>query len=203
MQVPSVIQPASVAFWRNTVDIAAEARCLQNACSHRPIPVTWSFLGTDDEARSTQASADFMRSHYRNMAAVVIGRGLFDLTNGWDDKPAAGEARRRRHPSATDGLEARRCAPFTFADGVEKAISTAKELAGDRDVDMAAGEIGSQALKLGLIDQVVVNQVPVVFGSGRPVLRHRRPGRATAVGEPERGRPPRRRRPRPRRADDA
>jgi dihydrofolate reductase len=24
------------------------------------------------------------------------------------------------------------------------------------------------ALKLGLIDQVVVNQVPVVFGSGRP-----------------------------------
>jgi hypothetical protein len=28
--------------------------------------------------------------------------------------------------------------------------------------------VGSQALKLGLIDQVVVNQVLVVFGSGRP-----------------------------------
>jgi hypothetical protein len=35
-------------------------------------------------------------------------------------------------------------------------------------VDVAAGQIGGQALKLGLIDQVVVNQVPVVFGSGRP-----------------------------------
>ncbi len=33
---------------------------------------------------------------------------------------------------------------------------------------MAAGQIGGQALKLGLIDQVVVNLVPVVFGSGRP-----------------------------------
>jgi dihydrofolate reductase len=33
---------------------------------------------------------------------------------------------------------------------------------------VAAGQIGSQALNLGLIDQVVVNQVPVVFGSGRP-----------------------------------
>ena len=33
---------------------------------------------------------------------------------------------------------------------------------------MAAGQIGSQALKLGLIDQVVLNVVPVVFGSGRP-----------------------------------
>ncbi len=33
---------------------------------------------------------------------------------------------------------------------------------------MSGGEIGSQALTLGLIDQVVVNQVPVIFGSGRP-----------------------------------
>lgn len=40
--------------------------------------VTWSFPGAGDEARSTQASADFMRNHYRNVAAVVIGRRLFD-----------------------------------------------------------------------------------------------------------------------------
>jgi dihydrofolate reductase len=33
---------------------------------------------------------------------------------------------------------------------------------------VAGGEIGMQALKLGLIDQVVVNLVPVVLGSGRP-----------------------------------
>jgi hypothetical protein len=34
---------------------------------------------------------------------------------------------------------------------------------------VAAGQIGSQALKLGLIARVVVNQVPVVFGCcGRP-----------------------------------
>jgi dihydrofolate reductase len=59
-------------------------------------------------------------------------------------------------------------APFTFVDGVEKAIAAAKEFAGDRVVDVAAGQIGSQALKLGLTDQVVVNQVPMVFGSGRP-----------------------------------
>lgn len=39
---------------------------------------------------------------------------------------------------------------------------------GDRVLDVAAGQIGGQALRLGLIDQVVVNQVPVVFGSGRP-----------------------------------
>jgi hypothetical protein len=52
--------------------------------------VAWSFPGSDGESRSTQASADFMRSHYRNMATVVIGRRLFDMTNGWNGKPAAG-----------------------------------------------------------------------------------------------------------------
>jgi dihydrofolate reductase len=59
-------------------------------------------------------------------------------------------------------------APFTFVDGVAEAIAAATEFAGDRDVDVAGGQIGSQALQLGLIDQVVVNLVPVVFGSGRP-----------------------------------
>ena len=43
---------------------------------------------------------------------------------------------------------------------------------------MAAGQIGGQALKLGLIDQVVINQVPVVFGSGRPFFA------TGALGEP-------------------
>lgn len=35
---------------------------------------------------------------------------------------------------------------------------------------MSGGQIGGQALKLGLIDQVAVNQVPAVFGSGRPLF---------------------------------
>jgi dihydrofolate reductase len=99
---------------------------------------------------------------------VVIGRWVFDLTNGWGGKPAAGEqVFVITHQAPTDWEHAD-TAPFTFVDGVEKAIAAAKELAGDRDVDVAAGQIGSQALKLGLIDQVVINLVPVVFGSGRP-----------------------------------
>jgi hypothetical protein len=45
----------------------------------------------------------------------------------------------------------------------------ARAFAGDdRIVDLAAGQIGGQALRLGLVDRVVMNVVPVVFGSGRP-----------------------------------
>jgi hypothetical protein len=52
-------------------------------------------------------------------------------------------------------------APFTFVtEGVEPAIAQAREFVGpDRDVDVAAGQIGVQALRLGLIDQVVMNVV--------------------------------------------
>jgi dihydrofolate reductase len=130
--------------------------------------VAWSFPGSPGECNTTQASADFMLSQYRDMAAVVIGRRVFDLTNGWNGTPAAGEhVFVVTHQAPTDWEHAD-TAPFTFVDGVEQAIAAAKEFAGDRDVDVAAGQIGGQALRLGLIDQVVVNQVPVVFGSGRP-----------------------------------
>jgi hypothetical protein len=59
--------------------------------------------GSDDEARSRRASADFMTSHYANTAANVIGRRLFDLivmsqlglrkgaTGGGDSKSRAKE----------------------------------------------------------------------------------------------------------------
>ena len=130
--------------------------------------VKWTFPGSDGELQTSQASADFMLGVYGDMAANVIGRRLFDLTNGWDGVPAAGEhVFVVTHQPPTD-WEYADAAPFTFVNGVAEAIAAAQEFAGDRVVDVAAGQIGGQALALGLIDQVVVNQVPVVFGSGRP-----------------------------------
>jgi NAD(P)-dependent dehydrogenase (short-subunit alcohol dehydrogenase family) len=45
--------------------------------------------------------------------------------------------------------------------------ATAKELAGERTVAVAAGDGGGQALALGLVDEVAMDVVPVVFGSGK------------------------------------
>src|ERR671934_212268 len=82
--------------------------------------VSWTLPGSDRPARSSQASADFMTGHYANMAANVIGRRLFDLTNGWDGKPAAGEhVFVVTHEPPTD-WEYAGTAPFTFVDGVER-----------------------------------------------------------------------------------
>lgn len=130
--------------------------------------VAWSFEGSDDLVHTTQASADFTRAQYANEAAVVIGRRLFDLTNGWNGKPAAGEHVFVVTHEPPTNWEYADTAPFTFVNGVEAAIAAAQDFAGDRIVDVAAGQIGGQALRLGLIDRVVVNLVPTVFGSGRP-----------------------------------
>jgi dihydrofolate reductase len=130
--------------------------------------VDWSWPGNDGVSRSTQASADFMRAHYADIAVVVIGRRLFDQTNGWGGIPAAGERVIVVTHEPPTNWEHADTAPFTFVNGVAAAISAAQEYAGDRLVDVAAGQIGGQALRLGLIDQVVINLVPTVFGSGRP-----------------------------------
>src|SRR4029434_10256968 len=58
-------------------------------------------------------------------------------------------------------------APFYFVDGVEAAVAKAQELAGDRLVEVAAGDVGGQVLAAGLVDEVRMDVVPVVFGSGK------------------------------------
>jgi dihydrofolate reductase len=58
-------------------------------------------------------------------------------------------------------------APFTFVpEGVERAVALAKELAGDRYVSVCPGNVGGQAFQAGLVDEVLVDLVPAVFGAG-------------------------------------
>jgi len=53
---------------------------------------------------------------YRDIAAVIIGRRVFDLTGGWDGVPAAGEhVFVVTHRPPTD-WEYADTAPFTFVD---------------------------------------------------------------------------------------
>ena len=54
----------------------------------------------------------------------------------------------------------------SFTGSVEDAIATAKEIAGDKFVTIASADIIQQALNLGLVDEVCVSQVPVLFGTG-------------------------------------
>ncbi|MBJ8348296.1 dihydrofolate reductase family protein [Antrihabitans sp. YC2-6] len=115
----------------------------------------------------SRASADYMNETWPQVGAAVIGRHLFDLTNGWHGRPAAGGAVFVvTHDAPTDWLFPD--APFTFVtDGVRSAIEQAKVFAGDRDVSISAGNVGAQAFSAGLVDMVDIDLVPVVLGAGK------------------------------------
>jgi dihydrofolate reductase len=115
----------------------------------------------------SQETADYINSVWPTVGATVIGRRLFDLTNGWHGVPAVGEhVFVVTHEPPTDWPFPD--APFTFVNGVEDAINQAKTFAGDRTVSLTAGNLTGQALAAGLVDEIVLNLVPVVFGTGIP-----------------------------------
>jgi dihydrofolate reductase len=115
----------------------------------------------------SQASYDHTRAYWDTIGVTIAGRHVFDLTGGWDGKPPSGIAHVVvvTHRHAPDGWDP--AAPFHFVDGVEAAVAKAQELAGDRVVEVAAGDVGGQALAAGLVDEVRMDVVPVVFGSGK------------------------------------
>lgn len=114
----------------------------------------------------SQASVEYVRPMWEGIRTAVMGRRLFDLTNGWEGRPPAGEhVVVVSHRPKPDGWHPE--ASYHFVDDVTAAIAKAKELAGEGTVAVAAGDVGGQALALGLVDEVAMDVVPVVFGSGK------------------------------------
>jgi dihydrofolate reductase len=126
------------------------------------------FTGADPDRvfHVSAASAGYLRRAWADVTAGVIGRRLFDLTNGWNGRPPVGEAVfvvTHQPPDDWDFPDA----PFTFVtDGVASAVAQAKAFAGDKDVSVSPGNVGGQALAAGLVDEVRVDLVPVVLGAG-------------------------------------
>jgi dihydrofolate reductase len=131
----------------------------------------WYFNGDTDIVEGgpfkiSKASAGYVRSMWDSIGSMVIGRHLFDTINGWEGTPPTGEhvvvvSHRSKpagwHPEAS----------YHFVNDVSAAVARAKDLAGGGTVALAAGNVGGQALALGLVDQVAMDVVPVVFGSGK------------------------------------
>lgn len=132
----------------------------------------WYFNGDqpivdeDSPFRVSAASAGYLRGIWERQAVLVIGRRLFDLVDGWSGNPPASDyVVVVSHRPRPDGWHPE--APYEFVPSVERAIARAQELAGDGEIGVTAGDIGGQALSLGLIDHVSIDLVPVVLGSGR------------------------------------
>jgi dihydrofolate reductase len=122
--------------------------------------------GVGNRFKVSRASAAYVRSMWEAIGTIVMGRTLFDLVNGWEGQPPAGDhvvvvSHRPKpegwHPEAS----------YHFVNTVAAAIDKAQELAGNRTIAVNAGEVGGQILAAGLVDEVAMDVVPVVFGSGK------------------------------------
>ena len=115
----------------------------------------------------SQASYDYTRAYWDQIGVTIAGRHVFDMTNGWDGVPPSGidHVVIVTHHGRPEGWYPE--APFSFVDGVEAAMAKAQELAGNRIVEVAAGDVGGQMLAAGLVDEVRMDVVPLVLGSGK------------------------------------
>lgn len=116
--------------------------------------------------RVDDVSADFLREMTGSVGALISGRHLFDVANGWGDKHPIGAPVVVVTHRPPDNAEIN-WPTTTFVDSVRAAVSRAREIAGDKDVTIASPTIIQQALDLDLVDEICVSLVPVLFGGGK------------------------------------
>jgi dihydrofolate reductase len=123
------------------------------------------WLGDTDDERNRE----IMTRGIGSIGAVITGRRNYDMSiQWWEADGPTGPARKpvfvvsHSKPDQTpeNGV-------YTFANGIELALSQAKATAGSKDVSVMGGaDIAQQYLRAGLIDQIQLHVVPVLLGSG-------------------------------------
>ncbi|MCF2531654.1 dihydrofolate reductase family protein [Yinghuangia soli] len=120
----------------------------------------------------TPPSAGYLHKMVDSVGAVVTGRRLFDLTDGWGGNHPFGCPIFLVSHSVPPGWP-RPDLPVTIVtDGLESAVAQAKKAAGEKAVGIGGANVIQQCLSLGLIDEVRVELVPVLMGRGIRYFDH-------------------------------
>jgi dihydrofolate reductase len=131
------------------------------------------------EGGEVNESSRVVEESLANIGATVMGRNMFGGHPGpWDAKKPWkgwwGANPPFHHPvfvlthHARKSLECEGGTTFTFVtDGIEAALEQARRAAGDMDVSLAGGaKAAQQYLAAGLVDEMEINLVPTLLGSG-------------------------------------
>jgi dihydrofolate reductase len=107
-----------------------------------------------------------MVDEFMSTGAVVAGRGTFEPAGGWggdhhDGVPIFIVARRE------PGIDISQWPLVTYVDDVATAMTKAKEAAGDSNVLVHGAGIARLALAAGVLDELELHVIPVLFGQGR------------------------------------
>ena len=129
--------------------------------------------GVDNE------SSRVVEDEIANIGATIMGRHMFGgHPGGWDAKAPWrgwwGENPPFHHPVFV--LTHHERAPLTMegnttfhfvTNGIESALEQARRAAGGKDIALAGGaRVCQQYLKAGLVDEMLIHQVPILLGGG-------------------------------------
>jgi dihydrofolate reductase len=103
--------------------------------------------------------------------AVVAGRGTFEPAGGWGGD---------HHDGVPIYILSRNPAPAWAAEwpavhyvgNLDAAVREAKHAAGNGNVLVHGAGIAQRALAAGLLDELEIDLVPVLFGEGRRLFEH-------------------------------
>lgn len=118
---------------------------------------------------------DMIRNPNERIGANIMGKRMFDCGEiSWPEdalfhNPVYVLTHEKREPWVRPGGTT-----FYFInDGPEYALKLAKESAGNRDIRIAGGaDLIQQYLNMGVIDELEIALVPVLFGSGRRLFEN-------------------------------
>ena len=134
-------------------------------------------LGDDGErlhdwAFKDPAGMELIQREVGNLGAVICGRRTYDMSiPHWGNSGPTGDARVPvfvlSHGVPDDVPEG---GVYTFVDDLETTLARARETAGDKNISVMGADTGRQFIDAGVIDEISVHVVPVLFGSGTPMF---------------------------------
>lgn len=121
--------------------------------------------------RVSGPSAEHLRRLWSELGAVLTGRRTFDKAEGWGGNHAWGPAFVLTH-NIPAGWPRPNSTVHFVTDGIESAVKQAKAAAGAKSVGVHGADIIQQLLNAGLLDEISVDIVAVLLGSGVRLFDH-------------------------------
>jgi dihydrofolate reductase len=118
------------------------------------------------DLRRSDGATGKVIDEFMSTGAVVAGRGTFEPAGGWGGDHHDGVPifiYSRREP----GIDIGGWPLVSYVDDVTTAMRQAKEAAGDKNVLVHGAAVAQLALMAGLLDELELHVVPVLFGQGR------------------------------------
>jgi dihydrofolate reductase len=133
----------------------------------------------DLEGGETNRDSEIIDEAFAHTGAVVMGRRMFNVGEGpWGDNPPFHTPVFVVTHEVRDPLVKGGGTTFTFVtDGIEGALRQAQSAAAEMNVSIAGGaHVIRQAIKAGLLDELQIHLVPVLFGEGIRLFEDMGPG---------------------------